>query len=423
MNILTDSQDPQLPKPWNTILDATKPGKTCIEMYFEKRGHEDCLYLNVYTPALDKSLPVIVWIHGGAFVFIYGNYTLDGVDFFMDEEVIFVTVHYRLGPFGFLSTEDDVIPGNFGLKDQVMAINWVHDNIEAFGGNPSKITLMGQSAGAVSTGYLGIIPQLKGKISGIIQQSGSSLCPFGLGRYHRAGAYVLSTRLGLQTQNSTAILEHLRKIDPEELRKNALSTHVDIAFGMGTFHGLLFIPGMESKYNKNPLLTKMSHEQLKRGNFNKIPRLIGINSLEAIFIIDEFKSINKSYQNYDQMIKRYIPVSMNTRNEEVGYIIKKHYTNDTPFTSNISNMVHFGSDDQFVRPVLKDASLVSQRVTTYLYHFSYEGKLGYPQGRPLNGVNHGEEVEYLFHDKKHGKINADDKAVRYKLVRLWSNFA
>ncbi|KRT84400.1 esterase, partial [Oryctes borbonicus] len=134
---------------------------------------------------------------------------------------------------------------------------------------------MGQSAGATCVEYLGMLPQLKGKISGIIQQSGSAISSFSLGRYRRLGAYVLSTSLGLQSQNSSAILEYLRTVDPEELRKRALTTSVDVLYGTGAFHGLLYIPGLESRSNKNSLLTEMTYEQLKGGNFNKIRRLMG----------------------------------------------------------------------------------------------------------------------------------------------------
>ncbi|KAI4457256.1 carboxylesterase [Holotrichia oblita] len=415
--------DPQPPKKWNHILDATKPGKTCIEMYYENTGYEDCLYLNVFTPNLDKSLPVIVWIHGGSFAVIFTNNTLSGVDYFIDEEVVFVTIHYRLGPFGFLSTEDDVIPGNFGLKDQVMAIEWVYDNINKFGGDPKKITIMGESAGGTATSYFGMLPRLNGKIAGIIQQSSTSISEFSLGRNHRLGAYILSTKLGLQTQNTTAILEHLRKADIEDIRKNAVTTHVDISYGVGVFLGGIFYVCLESKTNKSPLITEMPYEQLKHGNINKIPRLMGINSLEGIFIYNEFQTNTKYYQNYDQMVKRFIPASMNTRDEEVGHLIKKHYTNGAPFISNISNMVHFASDEHFVRPILKEASLISKHAQTYLYEFTYQGKLGFQGERPLNGVDHGEDLRYLFYNENEGNVSEQDKLMRYKLVRLWSNFA
>ncbi|KAK9719892.1 Carboxylesterase family [Popillia japonica] len=418
--------DPRPPTKWSHVLDATKPGKTCIEMYYENRGHEDCLYLNVFTPNLDKSLPVIVWIHGGSFAVIFTNNTLSGVDYFIDEEVIFVTIHYRLGPFGFLSTEDDVIPGNFGLKDQVMAIEWVYENINKFGGDPKKITIMGESgesAGGTATSYFGMLPQLNGKIAGIIQQSSTSISEFSLGRNHRLGAYILSTKLGLQTQNTTAILEHLRKANVEDIRRSAVTTHIDVSYGVGIFLGAIFYVCLESRSNKSPLITEMPFEQLRQGKINKIPRLMGINSLEGIFIYNEFQTNTKYYENYDQMVKRFIPASMNTRNEDVGRLIKEHYTNGTPFISNISNMVHFASDEHFVRPILKEASLISKHATTYLYEFTYQGKLGFVGERPLNGVDHGEDLRYLFRNENEENVSEQDKLMRYKLVRLWSNFA
>nr|QIK02105.1 carboxylesterase 3 [Holotrichia parallela] len=413
---------PQPAENWTGIRDATKLASICIEMYGE-RGNEDCLYLNVYTPSLDKSLPVIIWLPGGAFIFVITSFSLNGADFFMDEEVIVVTVNYRLGVFGFISTEDDVIPGNYGLKDQVMAINWVHENIAAFGGDPNKVTIMGQSAGAVSASYLGMVPHLKGKIHGIIQQSGSCLNPFSLGRYQRTGAFVVSTEMGLQTSDSSQIVEYLRKADAVSLRNASRTTYIDLVLGMGPFTGILYTPGLEPRNSKDPLLTEMPYEQLKKGHFTKIPRMIGLNSMEGLYMIDtEFGAMPSLYNNYDQNIRRYIPVDMNTRNEHVGKLIRRYYMNDRPFLSNLTNALHFGTDDQYVRGILKDARLVSKYSTTYLYQFSYEGKLGNPN-REMRGVGHGEEVEYLFHNEDHGQISDEDRKIRKKLVRLWSNFA
>lgn len=100
---------------------------------------------------MDISYPVIVYIHGGAFFAGTGGPSVSGPDYFMDSnDVIFVTMNYRLGPLGFLSTGDVNMPGNFGLKDQAMAIEWVKKNIKNFGGDENKITIMGQSAGASS---------------------------------------------------------------------------------------------------------------------------------------------------------------------------------------------------------------------------------------------------------------------------------
>ena len=114
-------------------------------------GQEDCLLLNVYVPTtgIDQgaNVPVMVWIHGGAFVSGSGTFGDFGPQYFMDLGVVMVTVNYRLGPFGFLSSATEELPGNLGLWDQSLALHWVRDNIHHFGGDSDQITLFGESAG------------------------------------------------------------------------------------------------------------------------------------------------------------------------------------------------------------------------------------------------------------------------------------
>ena len=92
----------------------------------------------------------MVWIHGGAFVAGNGCSVQAGADYLLDKDIVLVTMNYRLGIFGFFSTGDSAAPGNFGLKDQVLALKWVQENIKAFGGDPKRVTLFGESAGGVS---------------------------------------------------------------------------------------------------------------------------------------------------------------------------------------------------------------------------------------------------------------------------------
>lgn len=106
-------------------------------------GEEDCLFLNVYTPNLVGNLSVMFWIHGGAFIIGDGNSLVYGPDLLLRENVIVVTMNYRLSALGFLSTGDKHAQGNYGLKDMVMALKWVNENIAAFGGNPRRITVFG----------------------------------------------------------------------------------------------------------------------------------------------------------------------------------------------------------------------------------------------------------------------------------------
>ncbi|SHO47500.1 carboxylesterase/lipase family protein [Anaerocolumna xylanovorans] len=143
---------------------------------------EDCLYLNVWTPAkyVNDKLPVMLWIHGGAYECGYGHEIEFDGDEYCKRGIILVTINYRLGVFGFfahpeLSKESNGSSGNYGLMDQIAALNWVKENIKAFGGNPDNITVCGQSAGSRSVNALACSPLTKGLFERAICQSGSGL--------------------------------------------------------------------------------------------------------------------------------------------------------------------------------------------------------------------------------------------------------
>ncbi|XP_077868949.1 carboxylesterase 5A-like [Saccoglossus kowalevskii] len=136
---------------------------------------EDCLLLNIYLPGHTlqpaNTYPVMVWIHGGGFNFgqgmLYESTFLAGA-----HGVIVVTINYRLGTFGFLSTGDKYSPGNFGLHDQIMSLQWVQENIANFGGDPTQVTIFGESAGGISTGILAHSPKAANLFHRVISQSG-----------------------------------------------------------------------------------------------------------------------------------------------------------------------------------------------------------------------------------------------------------
>lgn len=131
----------------------------------EVTGDEDCLFLNIYRPKLRKRslLPVVVFFHGGSFRSGSANPATLGPDYFMDTDVLLVTVQYRLNIFGFLSSGDDECPGNFGLKDQAQSLRWIRRNIQSFGGEPKSVTLMGHGAGAASVHMHMMSAQSNGK--------------------------------------------------------------------------------------------------------------------------------------------------------------------------------------------------------------------------------------------------------------------
>ncbi|XP_066589452.1 carboxylic ester hydrolase-like isoform X2 [Prorops nasuta] len=154
-------QPPMQMFPWQGVALTNSFGSICMQYnpFLKKannqiEGSEDCLYINVYTPITtneEELLPILFFIHGGEFQYSGGS--LYDPKYLLDRDVILVTFNYRLGPLGFMSTEDDVVPGNMGLKDQGLALRWTSDNAKALGGNNNKITIVGQGSGAASAQY------------------------------------------------------------------------------------------------------------------------------------------------------------------------------------------------------------------------------------------------------------------------------
>jgi len=206
-------------KPWDDVLDASEygfcafQGYTALEDWFGKQEpeSEDCLNLNIWTPATDgKKRPVMFWVHGGAFIMGSGISPMyDGTHLAKRGDVVIVTINYRLGSLGFL-----YVPGitvNVGLLDQVTALKWVHDNIEAFGGDPDNITIFGESAGAFSVLALATLPATKGLIKRVIAQSAPVIEEKKSDKTTRS----FMRSLGLKKGD----LEGMRKISPEDLMK------------------------------------------------------------------------------------------------------------------------------------------------------------------------------------------------------------
>lgn len=139
---------------WTNVLNASADGPSCPQPTADPIS-EDCLILNIYSTKLPKGSenpkrPVIVYFHSGGFYSVSSVSFWTGPQYFTDQDIVLVTVNYRLGSLGFLSTGDKESPGNYGLKDQVEALKFVKNNIAAFGGDPNSVTILGYSAGAFS---------------------------------------------------------------------------------------------------------------------------------------------------------------------------------------------------------------------------------------------------------------------------------
>lgn len=222
-------------KPYQQSQGPARPGQPGVS--------EDCLYLNVLTPAkkAGEGLPVLVWIHGGGFN--TGASWENNGEKFAQAGIVYAAITYRTNVFGFLSLPElsqesqkengRAISGNYGLMDQIMALQWIHDNIAAFGGDPEKVTIMGESAGAISVAMLCQSPLTKGLFRGAISESGGNMAPEDNVRIDNNSIRNMagSEKYGKDFINRIGMgklkLKDLRKMDPEKFMGDP------IAFGAG----------------------------------------------------------------------------------------------------------------------------------------------------------------------------------------------
>ncbi|KAI4459590.1 carboxylesterase [Holotrichia oblita] len=348
--IIAMGTPPQSPDNWTGIWDATYDRNECVvfstddlvDSFTNPQGSEDCLYINVYTPRLPNTsnslLPVMVWIYGGGFIGGNSSYALYGPDQLVSEEVIIVNFNYRLGIFGFLSTDDSVAPGNTGLKDQIFALKWIQNNIKAFGGNPNQVTIFGESAGAASVSYLVLSPRAKGLFHKAIMESGSALCLWALSKTSRRAAFKTGQNLGIVAFTSQDLVKQLKDAPMKELHRASIAAMAAI-FSMDPLNGLVFAPVIEPLHD-NAVVTGATYEKLTLGNFNQVPQIIGYNSAEAQAVEDPFAWVHIAFfsvikllsfylATYDVMPARLVPASMNANAIDlfsIGVQIRNFYT-------------------------------------------------------------------------------------------------
>ncbi|VEN48088.1 unnamed protein product, partial [Callosobruchus maculatus] len=321
--------EPPVPvEAWNDTYDATEDKSACMQGLGD--GSEDCLFLSVYTPSINSSspLPVLVWIHGG--YLLVGDAKLDSQnpEYLLDENIVFIQIQYRLGIFGFIATGDEVLPGNIGHKDQLLALKWVQENVQYFGGDKDKVTLGGQSAGGVSTSVLAQSPLAKGLFRSVIMDSGTSLCLWSRARRADEASYQTGLLTGLIsiTENSERLKKHLKKVDAK-----ALQIATETAFTLVTAKDPLAGLGLGTvlePYSEDALFFNNSYDLLSSGNFNQVPMLVGVNSNEASVYDGPVVFLMAFSSRYDFDRKSLAPINMTDDDKErsqAGKEVKNKY--------------------------------------------------------------------------------------------------
>ncbi|CAG7833547.1 unnamed protein product [Allacma fusca] len=383
-------QPPEPASDWSGTLFARRHGAFCLnhEFFFLDLtfGKESCLFLNVMSPVevlhpANKTLnyPVIVFFHGGQFHM--GNTNNYKGKFFMDEEVILVTVQYRLGIFGFLSTNDDVIPGNMGLKDQVMALRWVQENIQQFGGDPNQVTIMGQSSGGTSVQHLMLSPLAKGLFHRAISMSGNSLSeayPWNRNITNQVEYIANYFKCPLtSTKDFAKCMQTMPVIKLTSLKVTAKTMDY-------LSHPAYFAPVVEPE-GPDAFLTEQPISLLESGKIaSKVPWMTGFNDNEGLLILakilqfPEKDKILTDMNAWNAIAPNFLFYYPQLRPDAAQKIYSHYFENSTLSIESyeaigiLSNMI---SDRLFFKSGIEAAKFHSQVAPVYTYYYTYHGFL------------------------------------------------
>lgn len=395
---------PQPVKKWDTILQAKKFAPGPVQGGNPPAGKsEDCLYLNVWSPAKssNEKIPVLVWIYGGGF---NGGSTSE---FFYSGEklakkgVVFVSIAYRVGQLGFLAHPElsaetsNHVSGNYGLMDMIAGLKWVQKNIAAFGGDPNKVTIFGESAGGIAVSMLCASPLAKGLFRGAISQSGGSFGPprittfpgENLKKLHDAEsageAYVKNA--------GYSSIADLRKLDADKLPA---------------------IRGLAWPIIDGYVIPDDQYKLYEAGKYNDVAIMVGYNSDEGASF-----SPPKTPGDYIAAVK--------TRYGKFADDLLKTYPVDS------------ASVPKTARDIMRDAAfgwhtwswarLQSKTGKSKVFYYYFDQHPDYPQGSPRYGYGspHAQDVAYVFEhlDPSNPQTTKSDLKISDAMATYWTNFA
>lgn len=416
-------QAPQRVQPWEGIRDASTFCADCAQAGWPRNSgklrdntSEDCLFLNLWKPTINKTqkkLPVMVWIYGGGFVGGGSSYAETSGQQFAKQDVILVSFNYRLGRLGHfafpaLSKENPTeLKGSYAYMDQIAALKWVQQNIEAFGGDPNNVTIFGESAGGVSVHSLMTIPSAKGLFQKAIVQSGGGrdgvLTGRPISKENASIHYPVSAEaIGVNFARKQGI----EGIDADALSKlRALSVEEIVDGGQEHYEG---IPIYSGPILDGKLVVVTAEQAYKRGSQHEVALMIGSNSAEVSggFVNarskEELLDLFGSYRQ--EAIAAYDP------------------TGQTDFTEMLT-MVN--TDKVWAEPARFTARAFSEKgYPAYVYLYSYVAEA--MKSRMRYGASHASEIPYVFNTlsvRNGASVSNKDQIVASMLNTYWANFA
>lgn len=398
---------PQPAEKWSGVRDALDYAPSPVQAGSPSAGKsEDSLYLNIWTPAKAKTdkLPVLVWIYGGGFSFGSAADSLTDGTHLANKGVVMVSIAYRVGQLGFLAHPElsaespDKVSGNYGLLDQIAALKWIKRNIDAFGGDPDKVTIFGESAGGISVSMLAASPLAEGLFEGAISQSGGSFGPVRKRNYPGENMNTLAQAEAdgvkyMKSFGATSIAE-LRQMDAEDF----IPSQWSMPGGWPIVDGHV-IPGDQYKL----------YEQ---GRFNDVPVLVGYNSDEGLMFVrgdDPKPFIEGLNARYGKFAKP---------------LIEAYGISDQVLNRNARNLVR---DAAFGWHTWSWARLQAARGDAPAYLYYFDQNPSFPEGSPRHdhGSTHAQEIAYVFQRVDPNRPDAlqSDSVISDAMATYWTNFA
>jgi para-nitrobenzyl esterase len=398
-------RSPQPHAKWDGVLTASAFAPDPYQGDGKGNVSEDCLYLNVWTPAKSagEKLPVLVWIYGGGFAFGSTSTPVHNGEHLARKGVVLVTINYRVGSLGFLAHPElsaesqHKASGNYGIQDQIAGLRWVQRNIAAFSGDPAKVTIFGESAGAISVSMLCGSPEAKGLFRGAISQSGGNFGPTRPttfpGENMRGLAAAEQAGLAYAAKAGAASLAELRKLTPDKLPG-----------GWGNPSSWPIVDGW--------VIVDDQFKLYEAGRYNDVDVLIGYNSDEGLSFARE-----KTPEEYAANTRlRYGPFA--------DKLLAAYPTDGARVGKTARDLMR---DAAFGWQTWSWARLQSRtgKSKVFLYYFDQHAE--HPAGSPEadHGMPHGVDVPYVFQtlDRNDPKLTPGDLVISDTVSTYWTNFA
>jgi len=346
-----------------------------------------------------------------------------------------VTINYRLGLLGFLSTGDEHLPGNLGMKDQVAALKWVNKNIEHFGGNPKSITISGLSAGSVSTHYHYLSPLSRGLYTRGISMSGVALNPWGLQENPLETTKIVAKALGCSHDDNKEMVKCIKWRNGKQINEATRLLRPWL------YNPYSPVAPVVDKASKNPFLPENPYKMMIDGNINDVPWIVSVTTSEGLYPAADYMvkenflpDLEKRWDELAPYIMHYMHTISDDKKTEVSEKIKQYYLKGEPISKKTyPELVQMIGDRVFVESSETAAKLQAKAnkspVYFYQYDFTGEERISFAylftDSKEKYGVSHGDDAMFVFSDlpkKIEPKLPPGDEKMKETMLDMWMSF-